>query len=113
MISFCQTIPVRDFNNLWQLNLVCNDCFVLQETWIGTNPFWILTVDDPLSAVVHFQAVQFVVILVDFHPEIHHQLGGEFAILALTSEIIHCRGFIRYSNNNPELENVYIDPKIR
>lgn len=113
MISFCQTIPVRTFDNVWQTNLVCNDCFVLQETWIGTNPFWILTVDDPLSAVVHFQTVPFVVILVDFHPEIHHDLGGEFAILALTSEIIHCRGFVRNSTTTPDLENVYIDPKMR
>jgi hypothetical protein len=113
MISFCQTIPTRDFSNVWQTNLVCNDCFVLQETWIGDQPFWILSVDDPLSAAVHFKTVQFVVILVDFNPEIHHDLGGEFAILALTSEIIHCRGFVRFSNNNSALENVYIDPKIR
>jgi hypothetical protein len=52
-------------------------------------------------------------IVVDFHPEIHHELGGEFAMLALTSEIIHCRGFVRHSPMPTKIENVYIDPRMR
>jgi len=113
MISFCQTIPVRTLENVWQTNRLCEDCFVLQETWIGNQPCWILTVDDPLSAAAHFHTLAHVLIVVDFHPEIHHELGGEFAMLALTSEIIHCRGFVRHSPMPTKIENVYIDPRMR
>ena len=113
MISFCQTIPTRNFNNLWQTNLTCQECFTLQHTWIGVQPCWTLTVDDPLSAAATFQHVPNLLILVDFLPEVHHEIGGEFAILALTSEIIHCRGFTLNSANHQEVENVYIDPKVR
>jgi hypothetical protein len=34
-------------------------------------------------------------------------------MLALTSEIIHCRGFVRHSPMPPKIENVYIDPRMR
>jgi hypothetical protein len=33
--------------------------------------------------------------------------------LALTSEIIHCRGFVLHAAKSLKTENVYIDPRMR
>lgn len=63
-------------------------------------PMWILTVSDPLRDARHFSHLKDCVIVVDFDPEIHVDLGGTFALIALTENTLECPGFMVYTTDD-------------
>jgi hypothetical protein len=96
-MSFCQTIAKRSVANLWEANRICDRCFRVEETWIGRFPMWLLSVADPLREARHFAHLKDCVILVDFEPELYADLGGTFALVALTTSILECPGYMVYT----------------
>ena len=96
-MRFCQTVGKRSFENLWHVNLTCDRCFTLLQTWIGSCSMWLVTVEDPLATAVLFSSFDEYVIVVDFSVEEHVDLGGTFPLIALTTEHLECPGFMDYT----------------
>lgn len=99
-MSFCQTIAKRTLANVWEPNRLCDRCFRVEETWIGYLPMWLLSVADPLRVARYFAHLKQVVIVVDFDPDIHTDLGGTFALIALTTSTLECPGFVVYTTED-------------
>lgn len=96
-MRFCQTVGKRSFENLWHVNITCDRCFKLSQTWIGSCSMWLVTVEDPLASAMLFGSFKDYVILVDFSVEEHVDLGGTFPLIALTTEHLECYGFMDYT----------------
>ncbi len=96
-MRFCQTVAKRSFENLWQVNVVCDHCFKLSQTWIGRCSMWLVTVEDPLATAVLFASFKQFVIVVDFSVDEHVDLGGTFPLIAITNEYLECPGFMDYT----------------
>jgi hypothetical protein len=90
---FCEQIPHRDWNNLWQFNQVCNACFKPQATIIGRCYVVIVSARDPLHEVLRFKGLDEWVVVVDFDDVEHAELGGSFHLFLLTTNTLECKGY--------------------
>ena len=100
MRAYCEQVPKRDWNNLWQFNIICNACFRPQATIIGYCYVVILTTPDPLRELFRYTGLDDWVVVIDFDEQLHVDLGGCFDLFLLTTNTLECK---RYQAFYPDL----------
>lgn len=101
MRAYCEQVPRRDWNNLWQINVTCNACFRPQATIIGYHYVVILTSPNPLDELFQYSCLENWVVVIDFDEQSHHELGGCFDLFLITTNTLECK---QYQAFYPNLE---------
>ncbi len=97
--AYCEQVPWRDWNNLWQINVTCNACFRPQATIIGYHYVVILTSPNPLRELFRYTGLDNWLVVIDFDDEIHTDLGGSFDLFLLTTNILECKEYQAFYPN--------------
>jgi hypothetical protein len=100
--AFCEQVVQRDWNNLWQINRVCNACFRPQATIIGSCYVVILTSPNPLHELFRYPTLEEWVVVVDFDEQIHADLGGSFDLFLLTTTTLECKQYQAFYPEYPK-----------
>lgn len=91
--AFCEQVPTRDWNNLWQINSICRSCFQPQATIIGYCYVVIVSSPSPLAELLHYSGLEEWLVIVDFDEHVHAELGGSFDLFLITSNTLECKQY--------------------